>query len=363
MATARKLQSGSWRVRVYDSETKTYKSFTSKNPGKAGKKEAEMMAQMYLNGKEKKPLTEKTLGECIDDYIALKENILSPTTVDKYKNIKRNQLDQAFLSLELSKINGLVVQSEVNRLSGIYSPKTVHNAHGLISAVLRTYYPDLHYNITLPQKQKQYKTYPTAEEIIKMFRGTDIELVVMLGMWQGFRVSEIRGLKKSDFKGGYLVINRVIVDVGNDAVIKDTPKTVDSRRKMEVPPIIQSMVDQIDSEFITNLNRKGIYQRFKRIVKKNGYPDITFHDLRHINASVMLALNVPDKYAMERGGWSTSSTLKRVYQETFSDERQKIDKRIDDYFSEIYDTKYDTKTEKPCKYRIIRRFKRGSNPR
>ena len=73
---------------------------------------------------------------------------------------------------------------------------------------------------------------------------------------------------------------------------------------MAVPPIIQAMVDQIDGEYITNLNRKGIYQRFKRIMKKHGYSDITFHDLRHINASVMLALNVPDKYAMERGGWS-----------------------------------------------------------
>lgn len=361
MATARKLPSGSWRVRVYDSETKTYKSFTSKNPGKAGKKEAEMMAQMYLNGKEKKPLTEKTLGECIDDYIALKENILSPTTIDKYKNIKRNQLDKTFLSMGLSKINGVTVQSEVNRLAGKYSPKTVHNAHGLISAVLRTYYPDLQYKITLPQKQ--YKNYPTAEEIIRMFKGTDIELAVLLGMWQGFRISEIRGLKKSDFVDGNLIINRVKVDVGNDTVIKDTPKTADSRRKMAVPPIIQSMVDKLDTEYITELNRKGIYQRFKRIVKKNGYPDITFHDLRHINASVMLALNVPDKYAMERGGWSTTSTLKRVYQETFSDERQKIDERIDKYFEDIYDTKDDTKNKSSCKYRIIRHIKRGSNPR
>lgn len=243
----------------------------------------------------------------------------------------------------------------------------MHNAHGLISAVLRTYYPDLQYNITLPKIEKKYKDYPTAEKIIEMFRGTDIELVVLLGMWQGFRVSEIRGLKKSDFKDGYLVINRVKVDVGNETVIKNKAKTVDSRRRMEVPQVIQDMVDSLATEYVTQMNRKSIYQRFKRIVKKNGYPDITFHDLRHINASVMLALGVPDKYAMERGGWSTTSTLKRVYQETFSDERQRIDKQIDDYFEGIYNDKLDTKTDtnikKPCKYRIIRHIKQGSNPR
>ena len=80
----------------------------------------------------------------------------------------------------------------------------------------------------------------------------------------------------------------------------------------------------------------SIYKSFKLRVTRAGYPDMTFHDLRHLNASVMLMLGVPDKYAMERGGWSTTSTLKNVYQETFSDERRIYDDRIDDYFTEIY---------------------------
>ena len=62
---------------------------------------------------------------------------------------------------------------------------------------------------------------------------------------------------------------------------------------------------------------------------------ITFHDLRHLNASIMLMLGIPDKYAMERGGWSTDSVLKSVYQQTFSTERKKIDKIIDCYFNGI----------------------------
>ena len=38
-----------------------------------------------------------------------------------------------------------------------------------------------------------------------------------------------------------------------------------------------------------------------------------------INASVMLRLNVPDKYAMERMGHSTNNMLKNVYQHTMND--------------------------------------------
>ena len=49
----------------------------------------------------------------------------------------------------------------------------------------------------------------------------------------------------------------------------------------------------------------------------------------------MLMLGVPDKYAMERGGWSTPHTLKNVYQHTFSEERKCVDRKINDFFEDV----------------------------
>lgn len=46
-------------------------------------------------------------------------------------------------------------------------------------------------------------------------------------------------------------------------------------------------------------------------------------------------LNVPEKYAMEMGGWSTPDVYKNVYQETFDSERTKADSVIDAYFNGI----------------------------
>ena len=57
--------------------------------------------------------------------------------------------------------------------------------------------------------------------------------------------------------------------------------------------------------------------------------------LRHLNASVMLMLGIPDKYAMERGGWSSNRVLKAVYQHTFSEERKLVDARIDGFFNDL----------------------------
>ena len=356
MAKAEKLPSGNWRCRAYDKETNTRKSFTAPT-----KNEAEYLAREWLTGRKPKPKTDRTLADCIDEYIKIKENVLSPTTIDKYRNIKNNQLDSEFLKTKLLKVDGILIQKEINRLTGIYSPKTVYNAHGLISAVLKTYYPEMRYTITLPKIQKRIRELPTAEQIMPLFQGTDMELIVLLGMWQGFRASEIRGLKKSDFKNGVLTINRVIVTVKGEHIEKNDAKTVNSKRQIQVPPIIQSMIEQIDGEYITKRTGVSIYKSFKLRVTRAGFPDMTFHDLRHLNASVMLMLGVPDKYAMERGGWSTTATLKNVYQETFSDERKAIDARIDEYFQGIYDrtkdkldTKQDTKIKKPRKFKIKR---------
>ena len=333
---AEQLPSGSWRVRVYDPITKKYKSFSTKVKGSRGKRLIEAEATAWAAGRKPKPIQEKPFGECIDDYIELKSNILSPTTLDKYRNIRINQLSEDFLAVRMDDLDGVTIQTEINRLAAIYAPKTVINAHGLISATISAYYPQLVYKVTLPKKQKRFRDLPSAEEIIRIFKGTDMELLVLLGMWQGFRASEIRGLRKSDFRDGVLTINRVIVTVKAKHIEKTEAKTTDSRRRLRVPTIIQQMVDRLPGEYITKRSGVSIYKSFKLRVTRAGYPDMTFHDLRHLNASVMLMLGVPDKYAMERGGWSTTSTLKNVYQETFSDERRIYDDRIDDYFTEIY---------------------------
>ena len=77
MATAKKLPSGSYRVRVYDKLTDKYKSFTAPT-----KREAERKANEYLDGKRVKTSSgDMTVLEAVEQYISARENILSPSTV------------------------------------------------------------------------------------------------------------------------------------------------------------------------------------------------------------------------------------------------------------------------------------------
>ena len=81
---------------------------------------------------------------------------------------------------------------------------------------------------------------------------------------------------------------------------------------------------------IAHICASGIYDVFSLFLQH-----CLFVCFRHLNASVMLMLGVPDKYAMERGGWSTNATLKAVYQHTFSDERKRVDEQIDGFFEDL----------------------------
>lgn len=328
------LPSGSYRCRVWDSAAKKQRTFIADTDI-----EAIQMAREWKLGHDIKKAAPDTLGDCIEKYIALESNILSPSTVDGYRRVI-NRLDEKLLKKPIARITTEDLQKEVNRLAGKYSAKTVHNSFGLVSSVMHKYAPHTSTAVTRPMIQKRVRELPRPEDVIAVFRGDPIELPVLLAMWLSLRMSEIRGLKKSDFVGGKVTVNRVIVTVkdGNTSkeVEKAAAKTKDSRRVITVPTEIQAMVDKVDGEYITTLSGQAIYKRFVRRMKVAGLEGVTFHDLRHINASVMLALGVPDKYAMERGGWSTPATLKRVYQETYSSERDRVNAQIDAYFQGIY---------------------------
>ena len=347
MAKAQQLPSGSWRVRIYDNELKKQVSFTSQLPGKAGKNEAELMAREYQLGMRRRKERGKTVGECIDEYISLKENILSPTTIEGYHKDRRNSLAE-LCDIPIKELTATQIQAHVNKLALSKSPKTVRNAHGLLVSVLKIYAPELHINTTLPKSQKKIKHLPPVEDVLRAVIGTEIELPCLLAVWCGLRMSEIRGACKSDIKGDVLTIHKTVVTVNGEHITKDSTKTVESTRLIRLSEHLQSLIAALPPEQnkLTLLSGQAIYKRFSRLLEVHGIEHMTFHDLRHMDASIMLLLNIPEKYAMERGGWSTPHVMKSVYQHTFSAERKAVDDKIDSYFNGILATILDTNDDK-----------------
>ena len=75
-------------------------------------------------------------------------------------------------------------------------------------------------------------------------------------------------------------------------------------------------------------------------------PHITFHSLRHYQASILHALNIPTKYIMARGGWKTDKVLNKVYTHTMEKKSQEVAKIANSYFDDIMQHEMQHKKEK-----------------
>ena len=319
MAKARKLPSGKWRVQVYDKDTGKRKSFTADTARKAN-----YLAIEWQESKRESERRGITVGEAIDGYIDGRDGVLSPSTIQGYRKITECYISDSFALIPVAKITNAIVQEEINTLSKTLSPKTVHNVYGLISGALSEANQEIRLSVALPKIQK----------------GTDIELPAMLAMWLSLSVSEIRGINVKNIKDGILTVQETVVQVDGVAVHKDATKAYDRARRLAIPPYIMGLIEKTDAYkngdgYIESRSVTALGCRFRRVLAKAGVEHMTFHQLRHMNASVMAALGIPNLYAQERGGWSTDYTLKRVYQHTFSKERRAVDKTIDEFFEEI----------------------------
>lgn len=367
MAKAKKLPSGSWRClayshteRIYDEkkgewkDKRIYESFTSDDPTPAGKREAEAAAALFQLNKDKtlprrKPeFGNMTLFEAIDAYIDSRAALMrSPTTIQDYQCIQRNAF-QDLMGTKLKDMDEVILQEAINaearrtsrkrsRNPKPLSAKRLKNEWGLVSAVLRKYRNDINLaGIELPQVAPRIPELPSAQDVIRIIKGTDIELPVLLAAWLSFSMSEVRGLTKSkSINGDYITIREVVVDVDGQPVRKDMGKNPTRNRRHRIPPYIKQLIDRVDGDDLVPMSGRTLYHRWIRLLDENGMDHITFHDLRHLNASVMALLRVPDKYAQERGGWKSDKVMKKVYMQTFSEEREKVDTIVDSYFENI----------------------------
>ena len=345
MATAKKLPSGNYRVRVYDKVTDKYKSFTAPT-----KREAERLANEYLDGKRVKTSSgDMTVLEAVEQYISARENILSPSTVRGYEIIKRNAIND-IKNMKIRAVTEQTLQSWVNSNAAHYSPKSINSQFGLVTAALKQCKIVLDYNsVLLPKRQKKEIIIPNEQqlsEILHIVEGTSVELPVTIAVVLGLRQSEIAALKWSDYNGSTIKIHSAKVpNKDNKYIIKNTAKSEASTREIEVDGLLKERLDRAEhkSEMISPMLPSSVLRKFSQLCDKHGLPHFTMHGQRHGNASLMLANGVPDKYAMKRLGQSSPNMIKDVYQHLYAEKEKAFSKSMNDKFSQIYATKYDTK--------------------
>lgn len=325
MAKAKKLPSGNWNIQVFDfkdASGKIYrKSFTA--PTKA---KAELLAAQFMEQKpRRRRVIDMTVADAIARYIELSA-VLSPSTTNGYKHA----LTDGFADIMNTRVYALTdmrMQEAINKEARRQvrghqiSAKTVRNEYGLISAALKTVC-GVTFTVKLPTYQPHKKQFPPVSAVLQAIKDTDIELPCLLAIWRSLRASEVRGLMYSDIHGDIITINRVVVDAGGP-VVKPYAKTDASLRSFPVPPYMRKLIIEDarymeylisgKDDYICPMSHTALYYRWNRICQQNGF-EITFHDLRHMNASILLnVLRMPEKVVQEQGGWKTPHIMKSVY--------------------------------------------------
>lgn len=333
MIKAKQLPSGSWRVQLYlgkDADGKRmFKSFTTETP-----EEAEYQAADYrFTRREKSKPMNLTVGEAIDRYIDTKTNVLSPSTITAYRMIRKNNLTE-LMPVRLGDLTLDDVQIAINVEAAGHKPKTVRNQYGLLKAALTQYHPSFSVkNIKLPQRVKTEIVVPEQsmiDALISAVRGKPLELPVILAACMGLRRSEICALTAADYdrEKKLLHITKAMVQNEDNLWVVKTTKTYSSTRILTVPDKVSNILDcaahgKATKDRLTSMSPAVVSETFSLTKKRLGFR-VRFHDLRHYFSSVLLALGVPDKYAMEQTGHATPNMLKTVYQHTMADKRKEV---------------------------------------
>ena len=338
MAKATKLPSGMWSVNAYLGRDETGKQIRKRFTGRT-KREAELAAAQYLAKKNHNEQPEnKTVEEVISAYIKSKENILSPSTIFNYNSILRN-LPRTFTALPLVAVDQKAIQLAINAYTIGRSPKSTRNASALITSSFKQAALDVNMNISLPQKVKNEIRIPTEKEvqaILGYVKDTAYEVPIILAAYMGLRRSEICALRWQDIDldKGVLHVHSAVV-FGEQGFEEKTTKSVSGDRVLSIPaPVIDALNRGMhNGEFVCLLNPHTITNRFREKAVAVGVKPFNFHALRHFYASVMLSLNIPNKYAQRRMGHATDHMLKNVYQHLMQSKIDETDRTIDEYFS------------------------------
>lgn len=347
MATAHKLPSGSWRVKVfdhyeYDENGKRHaviQSFTSSDPSKNGKREAERMAAEWAYNRKKRP-DDLTVEEAITKYIDAKRGVLSPSTTAAYVSAKNNHF-KTFGQEHLKTLDDEKVQRFVSDLSkkGL-GGKSVRNIYSLFASSVAMF--GYRYKITLPQRKIPETYTPIDEEVNRLLdyckeQGReDLYDCVMLSAFGSLRRGEIACLLSSDLTdNGVKITKDMIMDENKVYIIKEYAKTDASNREAFLPDFVLLRLRERGEGRLFNFNPHIITMRFNRALKKANCPDFRFHDLRHYWVSIAHALGMSEQSILDNGGWRTSNVMKRVYRSSLRDIKKKEQEKLSDHFRDM----------------------------
>ena len=330
-----------WRCLVFSHyeykdgrKIRKYKSFTSDT-----KREAERLAAQYEYDK-RQAVQDVTVIEAIEEYIAVKQSVLSSSTYQAYNAYIKGGNYDGIGAVSVCDLNQVTLQRWISNLATDHSPKYVRNIYALFSAAMRMANVDVDSIAPqLPQKEADAVNVPCDAELMQLFdyldgpKRYDLRVACLLAAFGSLRRSEICALLPEDFDGDTVRVSKGMVRDGSGGwIVQPHAKNDTSNRIVTLPHEVVEQVD-LDRGVVVDCNPDELTNRFRRAVKYAGLDrKFTLHSLRHYYVSIAHVLGIPDQYVMRMGGWRTDYVMKRTYRTTLTDAEQAEQDKLNDHF-------------------------------
>lgn len=308
-----------------------------------------------------------TVGEWLDIWLNEYTLNIRPATRAAYEQHVRVHLKPSLGKMQLSKLLPHQIQRNYNDLlrnRGL-SPKSIKNVHGVLhraleQAKLMGYLknnPTL--GVVLPKAEKTIlKTMDDVDvaRFLQEIKGNPYENILFVTVFTGLREGEVLGLTWDcvDFEAGQLLINKQHNRAKGEKEFHFSPlknskiRTItvaqEVLRVLEVQKEQQSQWEAqlgdewsnpenlvFTTEFGRYINNKTLYMNYKHIMRKLGFPQLRFHDLRHTYAINSLRAGDDIKTVQENLGHATAAFTLGTYAHATPGMKRESASRMNDF--------------------------------
>ncbi len=295
------------------------------------------------------------MTDYMDEWLKIVKPLVERATYKSYDNMVSARIRPHF-----EKLNLLLTEVEPKHIKMLYdeileqgyTTNTVIHYHAVLHQAL-AYAVKNDYilsnpadRVKRPKKNKHISSFYTKEEILTLLdiaKDDPIYIPIVLSSYYGFRRSETLGMRWSaiDFENKTITVNHKVTELTENGktlvYAEDKLKTKSSYRTLPLIPVVEEKllehkaklernqklfgnsyckeymdyvcVDEIGKLFRPNF----VSDHFGWLLKKYGLKKLTFKELRHSCASMLVAEGIPMKSIQEWLGHSNFSTTADIY--------------------------------------------------